>query len=73
MKARRRIMSKGSRSRLVSETTAYLIQLRRRQMEENLKSGYLEMASINCALAEEGLVVDNESYILAAGRRVEAD
>lgn len=64
---------RGSRSRFISEATAHFLEARRRQLEERLRMGYIEMAPINTALAEEALLVENESYSLAAGRPMEAD
>lgn len=64
---------RGSRSELVLEAMRLYLSEQKHRLRESLRSGYGEMASINLALAEEGLVADNESHFLAVSRQLGAE
>jgi len=50
-------LEKGNRSEFIREAMRlYLEERKRRELREKLKRGYQEMASLNLALAEEGLI-----------------
>ncbi|EAX46878.1 putative transcriptional regulator, CopG family [Thermosinus carboxydivorans Nor1] len=58
-------MEKLSRSQFVREAMRLYIEERKRKtVRDMMKKGYQEMAIINLALAEEGLVADAEAYDL---------
>ena len=51
-----------NRSELIREAMyMYLQEIRRQEIREQLKQGYLEMARTNLVLAEEALTAENET------------
>lgn len=60
-------MDKLSRSQFVREAMrSYIEERKRRSIRDMMKKGYQEMAVINLALAEEGLLVDADMFQLTA-------
>lgn len=56
-------MEKLSRSQFVREAMRLYIEERKRKaVRDMMKKGYQEMAGINLALAEEGLLIDAELF-----------
>lgn len=52
-------LDKRTRSAVVSEAVGlYVAERKRREMREQLRRGYQEMAPINLVLAEEGLIFE---------------
>lgn len=67
-------MEKLSRSQFVREAMRlYIEDRKRRTVRDMMKKGYQEMAVINLALAEEGLVADAEAYDLMPTLLAERD
>lgn len=64
---------RGSRNQLVLEAMKRYLSVRRHRLRESLRTGYEEMAPINLALAEEGLLAENESHFLAVSRPAGAE
>lgn len=67
-------MEKLSRSQFVREAMRlYLEDKKRKAVRDRMKKGYQEMAVINLALAEEGLLADSEAYELGPTLLVERE
>lgn len=65
-------MERWNRSALIREAVrAYLEERKKRDMREQMKRGYREMARINLTLAEEGLVFEAGVLTQGGSRRDE--
>jgi len=63
--------TKGNRSELIRDAMRFYLQSQRNnRLREKLKRGYLEMADMNLALSQEGLLLENEAMDRMPGRRV---
>ncbi len=59
-------MEKRTRSEFIREAMKlYLQERRKRQIRERMQEGYLEMARLNLALANEAISAENEADRLA--------
>lgn len=59
-------MEKRTRSEFIREAMKlYLQERKKRQIRERMQEGYLEMARLNLALANEAITVENEADRLA--------
>jgi len=59
-------MEKRTRSEFIREAMKlYLQERRKRQIRERMQEGYMEMARLNLALANEALSAENEADRLA--------
>ncbi|HML90247.1 MAG TPA: ribbon-helix-helix protein, CopG family [Methylomusa anaerophila] len=67
-------MDKLSRSQFVREAMRLYIEERKRKaVRDMMKKGYQEMAVINLALAEEGLLADVETFGMMPGLIAESE
>lgn len=58
-----------NRSELIRQAMRqYISARRRRELRDQMKQGYIDMAALNLALAEEGFACEQESQLLQ-GRR----
>ena len=61
-------MEKRTRSEFIREAMKlYLQERKKRQIRERMQEGYLEMARLNLALANEAISAENEADRLAEG------
>jgi CopG family transcriptional regulator/antitoxin EndoAI len=57
-------LERTSRSELIRQAMrAYLLNRQQRTLVEQMRRGYLEMATLNLELAEEGLVSEQENRL----------
>lgn len=67
-------LEKGNRSEFIREAMRhYIEERRRREMRDRMKRGYLEMAALNLALAEEGLYLQEDEPRLGEKTAAERD
>lgn len=67
-------MEKKNRSEFIREAMKLYIRERKKmEIREQLKKGYIEMANINLALAEHGLMEDSQSFGSYNGKLAEGE
>lgn len=67
-------MEKKNRSQFIREAMRlYIREREKRQIRENMKKGYMEMAKINLMLAEMALEAENDSLMVYETRLAERE